>query len=366
MKKITVTVYLSSLFIICSGRSSAYGEKLEPLLKIEKKGFSSSLGLLVKFWFVPYAGKDCWYGDPVFRPGVDIHRTTLMFMGLTPFNLDFKADLTLGIIHEHEADFEAVELGFKITPALKIIGGYSHHAPFTAVATTDHEYLLFNERPLGIEFMIPRGQPGLMFQSNLKNILHATVGLFKQSQWEQDFLYAARFLITAGGNPPKARWGFSSNEPGYGKPVLSVGGSVMSYRGDMGLITGLAAEFSFYYKFLSIASELIYFNHKTSLKQNAEVLYDTFTVYGQIGVFIWKDTLLLGTRYQWYDGALSTQRKVKRHRITGGIYGFFAGGRLRLSFEYIQQIDELFPVNQDETKGGAENEIALFEVRIFL
>jgi hypothetical protein len=120
----SLVVSLGVLWLLLPAGPARSGE-LAPMLSIEKNGFSSSLGLLMNVWLVPYAGEDCWYGDPVFRPGIDIHRTTLKFAGKIPYGIDFGADLTLGLIHEHEADFEAVQVGWSVVPGLRIVGGYS-------------------------------------------------------------------------------------------------------------------------------------------------------------------------------------------------------------------------------------------------
>jgi hypothetical protein len=355
------------LVIVLVFSQTAGADEPEPLLSIEKKGFASSLGVLMNVWLVPYAGEDCWYGDPVMRPGVEIHRTTLMARGRTPYGFDFKADLTLGLVHEHEADFEAVEIGWSPAAALRIVGGYGHHAPFTAVAMTDHQDLLFAERPLGIEYMIPRGQPGLRFESEAGEYFFATAGLFKMTEWEQDFLFAARVVATPLKKIPAARWGFGSTEEGYNEFRFGLGASFMSYKGDMGSISGLGADISAFWRFFSFAAEFIFFKHVTPGPMGGtETLYDTKTAYGQAGFFVWKDRLSLDARYQWYDGHLMSGEKLVRHRITGGVHVLFFKKRLRISMEYIHQIDKEPRMISDTEKAGDDNEIAFVEIRIFL
>ena len=352
--------------VMLSGPKNLQCEELKPLLAIEKKGFGASVGILTNVWLIPYAGEDCYYGDPVLRPGIDIHRTTLMFRGVIPYGFDVKADLTLGIVHGQEADFEAVEIGYTPTEGFRIVGGYSHHAPFTAVAMTDHEYLLFTARPMGIEYMIPRGQPGLRFETSFTEYFHATAGLFALTEWERDFLFAARFVMTPLKKMPAARWGFDSTQEEYDEFRFSIGGSVMSYNGLGGRISGLAAELTAVWKFISFSAEFIFFNHVTSGPSGPDTLYDTKTAYGQLGFFIMKDLLSVAGRYQWYDGHLNAGDKVERQRITAGLYVMFLNKRIRLSFEYIHQIDMHEREIDGETRLGLDNEIGLMEVRFFL
>jgi hypothetical protein len=341
-------------------------EELKPLLSIERKGFGASVGILTNIWLVPYAGEDCYYGDPVLRPGVDIHRTTIMFRGKIPYGFDFKADLTLGIVEGQEADFEAVEVGYAPAKGFRIVGGYSHHAPFTAVAMTDHEYLLFTDRPMGIEYMIPKGQPGLRFETSFTEYFLATAGLFAQTEWERDFLMSARVLFTPLKRLPAARWGFDSTDEAYNEFRFGVGGSVMSYNGHVGRISGLAAELTAFWRFISFSAEFIYFKHVTAGPSGPDTLYDTKTAYGQMGFFILKDLLSVGGRYQWYDGHLNAGDKVERQRITGGLYLMLLHKRIRLSFEYIHQIDMNERIIEGKKRLSLDNEIGLMEVRFFL
>jgi hypothetical protein len=341
-------------------------EELKPLLAIEKKGFEASVGLLMNVWLVPYAGDDCYYGDPVLRPGVDIHRTTVMFRGKIPYGFDLKADLTLGIVHGDEGDFEAVEIGYTPVKGFRISGGYSHHAPFTAVAMTDHQYLLFTARPMGIEYMIPKGQPGLRLETSFTEYFLATAGLFAQTEWEKDFLLSARVLVTPLKRLPLARWGFDSTDEAYDEFRFGFGGSVMSYAGDVGRISGLAAELTAVWKFISFSAEFIFFKHVTSGPAGPDTLYDTKTAYGQMGFVILKDLLSLGGRYQWYDGHLNAGDKVVRQRITAGLYLMLLHKRIRLSFEYIHQIDMNERIIEGEKRLSLDNEMAIIETRVFL
>ena len=153
------------------------------------------------------------------------------------------------------------------------------------------------------------------------------------------------------------------------RPIRSTTNSVSAsagYNGDVGMISGLAAEVTAVWRFMSLSAEFIYFKHMTAGPSGPNTLYDTKTAYGQMGFFILKDLLSVAGRYQWYDGHLNAGDKVERQRITAGLYVMFLNKRIRLSLEYIHQIDMNERIIDGEKRLSLENEMAILETRFFL